>query len=90
MAKQKALSASQAKKAQVVQRGGNPPRSLKGIISHSLKIMNKFSVIDVLFLILFISWTSMLDINNLTMIQVIGLGATAIWFVLLCVKVMKR
>ncbi|WP_175490710.1 hypothetical protein [Pelosinus propionicus] len=52
--------------------------------------MKKISTMDIILLVLFIAWVAALDMNNLTIIQEIGLGATLLYGALLVIKVVKK
>jgi hypothetical protein len=52
--------------------------------------MKRISTMETVLLVLLIAWAAALDMNNLTMIQKIGLGAVSVYGALLVVKVIKQ
>ncbi len=70
-------------------REGKTSLILKYSLTHLDKIMKKISGMETVLLVLFIVWVVNLDMNSLTTIQKVGLGAASLYTILLVVKVVK-
>lgn len=67
-----------------------PPSSLKISLPHSLEIMKKISTMEIIMLVLFVAWAASIDMNSVTLLQKVGLGAVFAYGVLLVVKVVRK
>ncbi|QAA22013.1 DUF4236 domain-containing protein [Sporolactobacillus terrae] len=59
-----------------------------GINDHKKQV--SFKNVDVLFLILFLSWLSDVDFSHLTILKIIGLIAVCVWLILFLLKLFKK
>lgn len=54
-----------------------------------MNMNKKMATLDLILLIMFIVWASALDFRHLTMIEEVGLGATAVYAIMLAVKAIQ-
>ncbi|HZW68595.1 MAG TPA: hypothetical protein VFF20_08340 [Pseudogracilibacillus sp.] len=60
------------------------------LISSIIPQMKRIDTVDLLFFIILVSWASDVDLGNITIMKIVGLAASVVWFILFLYKIFTK